>query len=198
MEPKTKYDVSDEQLVFMLCDNNEEAKNKLYERYNNLIYKELNNVKRSAYALKIEWQDLEQEAMVGFANAISSFNEDSEAKFSTYATICIRRRLYNYIKKFATNKNYIFKSTISFDEKGENIATNVTDASGKEPLNKLMLNESIKEVKSNINSKLTEEEQKIIDYATNGLKPDDISKLTGKSVKQVYNILYRARNKIKL
>ena len=191
-----KIDSSDEQLVYMINLNNEDAKEILYKKYENLVHKELKSVKRSAYALGIEWQDLNQEALVGFANAISSYDERSDAKFSTYATLCVRRRLYNYVKKFTTGKSFAEKSAISIDDDRENIVT-LKASTNSEPLNKILIDEWLVEVKKKINNDLTIEEQQIIDYAANGLKTEQIAKLTGKSSKQVYNTLYRVRKKLK-
>lgn len=194
MEQKTD-NISDEQLVYMINDGNEEANNILYEKYNNLIYKELNKVKISSYALHIEWQDLVQEAMVGFANAISSFNQEFEAKFSTYATLCIRRRLFNFLKKHSSGNNFLSNNTVSIDLVNNDISVDIS--TDQEPLNKLIIDELLDEVFEKI-SKLTEEEQKILDYATNGIKPEIIARMTGKNVKSVYNILHRVRKKLKL
>lgn len=200
MESKTEF--SDEHLVSLISENNDDAKDELYRKYSGMIHKELNQVKRSAYALGIEWQDLMQEALLGFSNAINSFRDEEDAKFSTYATLCVRRKLINYINKFTTQKNYTMKSAISLDNTLEDSDTNymsfLQDNSGREPLNKMMIDESLKEVSNKFKNILTDEEKTIIDYATDGKKPEEIANLTNKSVKQVYNILYRARNKIKI
>lgn len=198
MEQRIDSTISDEELVYMINSGNEDAKDILYKKYDNLIYKELNRVKKSAYALHIEWPDVVQEAMVGFANAISSYDQESEAKFLTYATLCVQRRLYNFIKKYTTGKSFMTKSLLSIDDaNSDSLVANVKEATSKEPLNKLIIDESLVEVKKKMD-KLTDEEQVILDYATNGLKPEAIAKLTDKSSKQIYNILYRARKKIKL
>ena len=190
--------ISDEQLVYMINDGNEDAKDLLYKRFNKLINSELKSVKRSACALRIEWQDLVQEAMVGFANSISSFNQSSDAKFSTYATLCIRRKLLNIIKKNSTSKSHAAKTALSINDDGSNIYfMNMEEATNKEPLNKMIIEESLDEIKKVISTKLTKEEQEILDYATKGIKPEIIAKHTGKNVKQVYNILHRTRKKIK-
>lgn len=197
MELKTDSLLSDEQLVFMTNENNEDAKDILYQRYENLIYSELNAIKRSAYMLGIDSQDLNQEAMLGLANAICSFDNSSDVKFSTYVTVCIRHRLYNFIRKYTTRKSIIQKFTLSIDSIDRQNVMNLTAPTNSEPLNKMLINESLSEVQNKINNKLTEEEQQILDYSINGMKPERIAKEINKPVKQVYNILYRARQKLK-
>ena len=189
-------DISDEQLVFMTNEYNEDAKEILYERYKNLIYSELNSVKRSVYALGIDFQDLKQEAMLGLANAISSFDNSSDVKFSTFVTSCIRHRLYNYIKKFTTKKSIIQKFTLSIDDDKDNVI-NLKASSDSEPLNKMLVSESLSEVQDKISNELTEEEQQVLDCSVNGMSSEEIGILLNKSIKQVYNILYRARKKLK-
>lgn len=204
MESKTSnyYDISDEQLVFMINENNEDAKDELYKKYSPLIHKELNAVKRSAYALGIEWQDLMQEAMLGFSNAISTYDDTNNTKFITFATMCIRRKLINYINKNSTNKSFTLKSAFSLetevDEKGTELIMYLKDLDGKEPLNKLMIDEELEEVDTLVKNNLNEEEQQILELSIDGKSPNEIAEIIGKPTKTVYNILYRIRKKIKI
>ena len=199
MESKIDYEVSDEQLVFMINENSEDAKDALYEKYSAMIHKELNAVKRSAYALGIEWQDLFQEAMLGFSTGVSTYNGEHDAKFSTYATMCVRRRLLNIIEKNSTAKKFASVKAIPLDNLNDRESGKlfIKEIPGKEPLNKVIIEEDLTQVKINLNDKLSDDERAIIDYATDGMKPEEIAKIFGKTPKQVYNILYRARKKIK-
>ena len=201
MESKTKnYELNDEELVYLISESGD-AKDELYKKYSPMIHKELNKVKNSAYALGIDWSDLIQEAMLGFSNALSTYNESGEAKFSTYATLCVRRKLLNFIDKHATKKNMIMKSAVSLDAPdsvyGSDYSPYLKDIEGLEPLNKVITDESLEEVSKKFD-KLNYEEKRVMDYTISGKSPSEISELMNISIKKVYNILYRARNKIKI
>ena len=199
MELKTKdYEVGDSELIFMVSENNEDAKDALYKKYKPLIEKEINNVKRSAYALKIDLQDLRQEALLGLSNAIYSYDESVGVKFITYATLCIRRKLSNLINKYGAQKNITFSNAYSIDDStlDSDYIPYLKDVPSKEPLNKIILDETLSEVQEKYD-KLTKLEKEVLGMYLYGNSIDDIAKVKDKTKKQIYNILYNARKKIK-
>ena len=190
-----KYDDIDSELVYMIKENSEEAKDELYKKYSALIHKEINRFKRKATLLGIEHSDLMQEALLGFMSAVNTFDEKNDVKFITYATMCIRRKLLNYIEKYSSIKNQTMNNAISLDI--ENSALKfIKDSKEKEPLNSIIYTEELKEINEKL-SVLSIKERTILELAIEGLKAEDISKKLDMPVKQVYNILYRARKKIK-
>jgi len=44
-------------------------------------------------------EDGMQEAMIGLWDAVNKYNPDSGYQFNTFATTCIRNRIYNFIRK---------------------------------------------------------------------------------------------------
>lgn len=192
---------SDSKLVLFVRENNDEAKDKLYEKYSPLIHKEINRVKKVAYALGIDMADLSQEAMLAFSHAINNYKEDSEVKFITFATLCIRRKLSSFISKYETVKSKAMNTHLSLDleldEKNKLVellhASNMSD-----PLNKLINGETLKEVDRNIKEKLSDNERAVLRYDLMGKSTSEIASELGMTSKQVYNLIYRARNKLKL
>ena len=69
-------DINDEQLIHMIREESEEAKDMLYQKYRYIIDYELKKYKRIAYALSYDVSELSQEALVGFADAINNYRED--------------------------------------------------------------------------------------------------------------------------
>ena len=202
MASKTNnYDLNDEELVYMINENNDEAKDALYQKYSSMIHKEIKKVKNTAYALKIDYSDLIQEAMLGFSNAVNTYNEEEDAKFGTYATLCVRRKLLNFIEKHRTAKSHSLNSALSLDaemiEKGGEYIHFLKEIDGREPLNNVIINEELSEVSEKMDKVLNEKERLILEYSVMGKKPDEIAEIMGISPKKVYNILYRARKKIK-
>lgn len=197
MESKTKitYDSNDSELVYMIKENSEDAKDELYKKYSALIHKEINRFKVKALSLGIEYSDLMQESLLGFMSAVNTYDESNEVKFITYATMCIRRKLLNYIEKYSSIKSQTMNNALSLDD--DNLALRyIKDTNEKEPLNSVIYRELIKEINEKI-SVLNENERIILEYAISGLKAEEISEKLSIPVKQVYNTLYRARKKLK-
>ena len=139
--------------------------------------------------------------MLAFSEAINSFDEKENVKFITFATLCIKRRIINLLKKQSTNKEQILNNYLPLEAElipQKKVLDIVSDLEGKEPLNKLIVDESLKEVSENILNNLKPKEKTVyLDYL-NGKKIEDISKDTGISTKTIYNIIYRVKQKIKL
>ena len=202
MESKTNnnYEVNDEELVYMVSENNDDAKDYLYQKYSGMIHSELNKVKKSAYALDIDISDLEQEALLGFSNAINTYDSDEETKFQTYATLCVRRKLINYIDKYRTTKNHVMKKAISIEklseEFGEDFVTFLTD-NKRAPLDEIITHESLEEVIKKYGDKLSDSEKEALILSVDGKSNSEIAQIMEVPIKTVYNLLHRARNKLK-
>lgn len=200
MESKTEYSFGDDELIFQVRENNEEAKDCIYEKYSPLIHKEINRVKRRAFALGVDAADLSQEAMLAFSHAINNFKEDEEAKFITFATLCIRRRLSNFIGKYDTNKSKIMATSIHLDESKYNnlsLLDQIEEIISTDPLNKMINYETLNEVKKAIEENLSDNERLALKYDTMGKSAKEIADIMGMSTKQIYNLIHRARTKLK-
>lgn len=198
MELKTDNDL---ELVLLVQENNQDAKDYLYQKYSALIHSEINRFKKKALALDVDFSDLSQEAMLAFSHAINSFKDDSETKFITFATICIRRRLSNFIAKFETNKNKVFSTSIALDEvveDGKAVLDLIEDENYTDPLRQIINSETLKEVNKMIGEILSTNEKKVLSYDLEGKNINEIAELMNMSSKQVYNLLHRARNKVKI
>ena len=197
MEPKTKtlYSETDSELIYMIKENSEDAKEELYRKYSGLIHKEINRFKPKANMLGIDPLDLMQEALLGFMSVVNTYDENNDAKFITYATMCIRRKLLNYMEKHSSIKNQTLSNAISLDD-DNSLLKYIKDDNEKEPLHSIIYSEQIEELNEKI-SDLTEKERTILELSITGLKAEDIAEKLKMPVKQVYNILYRTRKKIK-
>lgn len=199
MESKIDYEINDSELVYYVKEN-DEVKDYLFEKYKPMIHKEINRVKKSAYALGIDFADLTQEAMLGFSNAINGYDGDSDAKFLTFATLVVRRKLSTYVRKFATGKNTVEKNALALEsiisESEKELIDSIQDES-KEPLHRIITDETLSETHKKMMEKLSENEKKALLYSAEGTQIKDIAEYMGLTSKQVYNLLHRARQKLK-
>lgn len=201
MGSKIEYGVTDSELVLFVREDNECAKEALYKKYQPLIYKEIGKFKKRADFLGIEQADLSQEAMLAFSHAINNFKDEGEAKFITFATICIQRRLSNFVSKYDTNKSKILGASVALDAPIEDNTTSVIDqvedTRSSDPLNKVLNTESLDEAMKTINEELSANERLALKYDLEGKSVNEISKLMNMNTKQIYNLIHRARNKVK-
>ena len=200
MALKTEDIENDSRLILYVRENNDEAKDALYQKYSALIHKEINRVKKIAFALGIDMADLSQEAMLAFSHAINNYKDDSEAKFITFATLCIRRKLNNYIAKFETNKNKALNSYLSLDiqlDEKNTLIELLQASSNSDPLNKIINGETLEEVDKRIREKLSDKERTVLKYDLMGKSSSEIADILDLKPKQVYNLIYRARTKLK-
>ncbi len=198
---KTNFETNDSKLVLYVRDGNEDAKDHLFQKYSPLIHKEINRLKKKAFIYGIEFSDLTQEAMVGFSFAINSYDEEGDVKFITFATTCIRRRLKNYIEKFETVKNKSYSKSISLDtniNERNTILDQLEEFISSEPLRKIINDETLVEVSGSIMKKLSENERLVLQYTVDGKSVKEIADIMSMSNKQIYNLIHRARNKIKV
>lgn len=204
MASKIDYEPNDSELVFFVReDAGEEVKDYLYEKYNPLIHKEIHRVKKRAIALGVDLADLSQEAMLAFSHAINNFDEEADVKFMTFATIIIRRKLSNYLSKFETAKNKTMVEAVSIDapiddESQSSFAETMEGNSSLDPLRTMITNETLNEVNLAIREKLSKNEKTVLQYDLDGKSIPEISEITGMNTKQIYNLIHRARSKLKI
>lgn len=195
-----EYKITDSELIQKINDNNEDAKDYLYQKYSLLIHKEVNRIKKLGIQKGIEYNDLLQEAMLAFSEAINKYDDETNVKFITFATLCIRRKLINNLHKYSTQKEYINKNQIHLEDGLDDqkpVSNVVSIKSGNEPLNKVLIEESLAETFKSLGTKLSDKERQAILLDIEGNSIDEIANIMNIKPKQVYNLLYRGRKKLK-
>ncbi|HHY09904.1 MAG TPA: sigma-70 family RNA polymerase sigma factor [Firmicutes bacterium] len=108
-----------------MADNNQKIDLELIERIrageaevmDTLVAKYIPMVKyiiRNYYSSFLDFEDLLQEGLIGLLSAIEQYNpEKYDVKFSSFAYICIIRRVYNIIKQTSGNKHRLLNEATS-------------------------------------------------------------------------------------
>lgn len=189
----------DNELIDLVNEKNEDASNLLYEKYNYIVDIIVNKYKKGAYYLSIDLNELKQEAMVGFSDALVSFDQESDSSLKTFITLCVERRVRNYIKRNDTIKSKVLKEAYSLDTPvcegltlGDAIPSTVSS-----PEEKLVEEESIKELKKKIDKTLSSFEKDVLELLINDFTEKDIASILNISLKQVYNCVSKIRLKLK-
>jgi len=105
------YNQNDNEILYLLNEDSDYYRYVLFQKYKPVIVSIVNDFYKNYSGLCIDYDDLLQEGMIGFNNAIDSYNSDNSV-FYTYSSICIKRSLMSYIRKMYSKKNVIFNNIL--------------------------------------------------------------------------------------
>ena len=196
-----KYNEEDEFLFDMISESNEEVRNSLYEKYEPLIKYIVKKYTAAAARYGLDYNDLIQEANVGFTDALNSYDEKKEASLKTFISLCIERKLINAIRKIQTNKSQMEKSNLSLDYDYDKQGLPLIDVLGDEnsdPLIKFSEIENEKNLRKSIYEQLSKNEQQVFELLLKGLSYKEIANKHKKNEKQIDNTIQRIRGKVRL
>lgn len=194
------HEYPDNELVNFVCENSEEARDMLLEKYEYIVDIIYNKYRKSAYALSVDMKELRQEALLGFSDALVRYNQDKDANLSTFITLCVERKVRNYIRKADTQKNRILKETYSLDQPITGADSTLQEFIGDtsyDPQVTLESEENLANLKKKIDALLSPFEKEVYKLLVNDFSYDDIASILKISSKQVYNTVARIRDKIK-
>lgn len=193
-------ELSDEELTSMVSENNEDAKDVLYAKYNYIIDIIMSKYKKSIYTLGLDYAEVKQEAMVGFTDALIRYNDSKETSLPTFISIVVERKIQNCIRKADTIKNKVHNESYSLEQEYEAFKRPLEEIIGdnkENPEVQMENNENYQELIQKINESLSPFEKDVYDLLLNDFNYHDIAKLLNKEPKQIDNTIQRIRNKIK-
>lgn len=193
-------DLNDYELISYVSENNEEAKELIFKKYEPLIHDRARKLFKYCKNNGAEENDLVQEGMIGLNDAIKTFQESKDAMFYTYALKCINSRIISYIVKLGRLKNKVLNSSIFLEQNqqdesnsfGKNLADNSFN-----PEEILMNEEKKNEILEIIDRVLNDFEKQVINLKINGFKYKEIADILGKDVKLIDNTIQKCKNKIR-
>lgn len=191
---------NDIELTQMVCENNEDAKDFLYEKYHYIIDIIISKYKKTIYALGMDINEVRQEAMLGFTDALIKYTDSKETSLPTFISLVVERKIQNAVRKAETQKNKIHNEAYSLEYDYETFNRPLEEIIGdntKDPLRKLESEENYKELIKKINESLSPFEKEVYDLIINDFNYIDIAKILNKEPKQIDNTIQRIRNKIK-
>ena len=74
-------DYEDNELLFYISENNEEASNIMFDKYTPLINSIANDLIKYAKNSGLELNDLVQEGMIGLDSAIKTYSDNKDSSF---------------------------------------------------------------------------------------------------------------------
>ena len=191
----------DAELLHLISDNNEEANEIICKKYEPVI---------SYYAKKncafvegkgLDYNDLYQEGLIGLLNAIENFKEQKDIKFSTFAFLCINRKIITAVKNANRKKHSVLNESYSLDykrnEEDQRGLDNVLsdNIGGLEDL--LVSKEDNEFFNKRLNEELTDFERMVYDLRINNFSYEEIAQTLQKTQKSISGALERIRLKLK-
>jgi len=110
-----KY-INDYELLYLISENNEEAYNRVYSKYRELVKVEANRIYSRCKYLGISKEDIYQAGLYGLSQAINNFNEKDNVLFYTCAKTFIIREIQTFIRNKNRNKHNILSDSVSLDK----------------------------------------------------------------------------------
>lgn len=171
--------LSDDRLAVLSQSGDEVAFNVLSARYLKVKYNKFS----SSY---LDSDDLTQEGMFGFLNAVRTFDLSRGVPFKSYASVCMR----NSVNSASVGTN----SDLATEDELE-AALNTKTA--EDPLSRIISGEHLNEVLEQCEITLTEIEKTVIFLRASGMSYTEIGNKLCIDPKAVDNAVQRGRKKLK-
>lgn len=193
MDPR--YEQSDEVLCSLAFSGDRTAEELLAARYSRLV----RICARPYFLAGGDSEDLIQEGMIGLLSAIRGFQADKEARFGTYAEVCIRNRIRSATKAAARDKHTPLNQSLSlgtslFEQTVENYGVDFQQY-GANPEDVLICREENQARIKSMREKLSAFEKIVLDLYLDGFSYGEIALRVSRPVKSVDNAVQRIRRK---
>ena len=189
----------DNEILFMIEEENEDATLALIDKYSNLINICISKYNKYLEKIGLEEKDLYQEGLLGLLEAANRFDKNKKVKFVTFATTCIDSRIKSYLKASTRNKHSYLNNSLSLDNIYEDDITLYDFASADEvtPEEKILLESELKEIYQRLKQVLTDFEYVVFSLHIKGYKNEEIASKLKKEKRSIENTLYRIKTKLK-
>ncbi len=145
----------------------------------------------------VDLNDLIQEGMLGLNDAINSFREDKEANFSTYAKLCIERRIYSLVRNTRAYKNKILNESLSIEDDEENYIDPFLADNKNNPESMVEEYDYQQNIILKLEQQLTDFEKQVFELKKNDFNYKEIADILEKDVKAIDNAIQRIKIKLK-
>ena len=192
-------DYNDNELIYLIYGFNEDANRILHEKYYKIIKIKVAKYRTLAKRMGLDTCDLMQEGLLGLEEAINSYRDNKDMKFSSFANMCIERQILSVVNYHSRKKHSFLNDSCSIDAEDEKGRT-MLDYSLKSDTDPLMMMEK-EEEKNSIYDLMTKDlsklEKEVFELKLNGLDYREIARLLNKSYKSIDSALQRIRVKLK-
>lgn len=199
---REKYgNMTDEDLISLFRDGDQEAMEQLLDKYKEMVLKKA----RSMYILGGDSDDLIQEGMLGLFKAVRDYDSGRDASFSTFAQLCVTRQLYTAVKASTRKKHLPLNTAISLSrplrENGEGEDEELMDCleadARSNPEEYIIGQEEMERLEETIEKELSPLEKQVLELYLTGMGYVEIAHVLNRDEKSTDNALQRIRAKLK-
>lgn len=191
---------NDYELSQMFNENDENAKDLLFEKYSYIIDIILNKYKKTMYALNMDFSEVRQDANLAFTDAVVRYSCERDTSLPTFISLVVERKVQNAVRKAETVKNKVYTSAYSLDYEYDVFQKPLSEIIGDtslEPLNNMTKKEEYEELVRKIDGILSPNENDVYKLLIRGFNYQDIARILNKEPKQIDNTIQRVRVKIR-
>lgn len=198
MDKKTLDNLTDEELVKLAQNGDNDALEAILSRYKNLVY-----AKSKPYFLAgAEDEDIIQEGFIGLYKAVKDFDGENFPFFKVFAGVCVTRHILTAVKAASRKKHQPLNSYVSLDKStyDDDSDTSLIDvvAGGdfQDPEAILIDRENLDGMEYTINKVLSTLETQVLVCHLEGMSYSEIAEKLGKDTKAVDNAVQRIKKKL--
>lgn len=185
-----KYqNLTDEALVFLARTDDSAAIAELICRIVPIIKARVHKYEGNGF----EHEDLMQEGMLAFLNALYGYEETKPASFRTYVASCVEHKLHSSLRNAGRKKRIPAKHLVSLDD--ETFGSTPSMEQGPEDF--LIDQEEVTRLTVLLNRHLSKFENNVLRLRLTGMSYSQISHCLNETPKAVDNALQRVRSKLK-
>ncbi len=141
---------------------------------------------------RISGDDLAQEGMLGFLDAVKTFDA-SKGSFKAYAEVCINNRIVSAVRTSFNNKNAALSKAVPYETSDVDVTDSSTD-----PANIVSEIESSEYIRDLLIKELSDFERQVVDLRLLDMSYSQIAQKLGCGEKAVDNALQRIRKKMRI
>ena len=193
------YKDNDYELLYLISENNEDAKELFYKKYKPIIELKAKKFTKFVESKGYDYNDLIQEGMIGLSKAINDFSEQKDVQFTTFANICIERQIFSFMRNISTGRHKVLNESLSFDTTTNSYGTpliNLLDDKNVKPETTFIESEEREDLYNDIVSVLNEKEIEVFELRTKGFSYKEISGLLNITEKSVGKYIEKIKSKI--
>lgn len=189
----------DYELLYMVCEDNEDAVSTIFKKYEPVIDYYARKYVKLVDGKGLDYNDLYQEGLIGLDSAIKTYKDQKNIKFSTFAFVCIKRKIMSAIRKANRKKHSILNESYSIDYKldDNNSFDNLISNKERSIEDLLVGKEQAVFFNKKIEECLTKFEKQVYELKVYGFSSEEISKTLNKTMKSIESVLFRIRVKLR-
>lgn len=186
---KSKKTLTDDELVFRAANGDDAAMALLIATVTPIA-----RAKASGFAsARVSGDDLVQEGMLGFLDAVKTYDASKGSPFRAYAEVCINNRIVSAVRTSFNNKNAALSNAVAYEPEKVDEAD-----SGADPANIVSEKEDSEHLRNVLSKGLSDFEKQVVDLRLMDMSYSEMAEKLGCSEKAIDNALQRIRKKMRV